>query len=63
MSSADSVSDKQELLSAIANDDAEQMSIILQRSPSCVIESVGSALHVAAMYGSIACTEHLLQES
>ena len=57
------VSDKQELLSAVANDDAAEMLIILQRSPTSVIESVGSALHVAAMYGSIACTKQLLEEN
>ena len=61
--SCESVSDKQELLSAVANDDAAEMAVILQRSPTSVIESVGSALHVAAMYGSIACTKHLLQAS
>eukprot|EP00438_Fugacium_kawagutii_P008229 Skav232852 [mRNA] locus=scaffold6162:3727:4722:+ [translate_table: standard] len=37
--------------------------MILQRSPASVIEAVGSALHVAAMYGSVACTRHLLQET
>ena len=63
LSAVPPVSDKQELLSAVANDDAAEMLIILQRSPTSVIESVGSALHVAAMYGSIACTKQLLEEN
>lgn len=58
----ESSTDKQELLSAVANDDAVQMSIVLQRIPSYLLESLGSALHVAAMYGAIDCTKQLLED-
>ena len=57
-----SSTDKEDLLSAIANDDVTQMKATLERSPSSVLASLGSALHVATMYGSVACTKQLLED-
>ena len=54
--------EKQELLSAVANDMPDEMQVILKRSGD-VLESIGSALHVAAMYGAVECTKRLLSEA
>lgn len=54
--------EKQELLSAVANDMPDEMQVILKRSGD-VLQSIGSALHVAAMYGAVECTKRLLEEA
>ncbi|CAJ1330043.1 unnamed protein product, partial [Effrenium voratum] len=55
--------EKAELLSAIANDDVPQMLAVLRRADgNSLMSSVGSALHVATMYGSPGCTKQLLAD-
>ena len=47
-------------MTAIANDDVEEMLTV-----SCdqsVTKSIGSMLHVAAMYSSVACVKHLVTD-
>ncbi|CAE7225894.1 CP2 [Symbiodinium sp. CCMP2592] len=53
-------SSEEQLVTAIANDDVEEMLTV-----SCdqsVTKSIGSMLHVAAMYSSVACVKHLVTD-
>ena len=51
---------EQRLITAIANDDVEEMQVIQESLAQSVIHSIGSSLHVAAMYSSVACARHLI---
>lgn len=47
-------------MTAIANDDVEEMLTV--GSDQSVTKSIGSMLHVAAMYSSVACVRHLVTD-
>ena len=60
MASSHAHSAEQPLLTAIANDDVEEMLAIQEDCPASVMKGIGSSLHAATMYGSIACARRLI---
>ena len=54
---------EQHLITAIANDEVEEMLRIQANITPSVTKSIGSSLHVATMYSSVACVRRLLEDA